>query len=279
MFSSVSPDLPEPFWSYPQIDPVALDIGVFQLHWYGLMYLFGFAFFWLFGRFLAGRHPFWTRQHVDDFLFYGAIGVMLGGRLGYILFYDLAHYLEQPLDVLKVWQGGMSFHGGMLGVMVAMLWFARYRMRVSPLAVSDFVVVLVPMGLFFGRVGNFINGELWGAITQSPLGMRLFDPQLNEWVLRYPTQLLEALLEGLVLFAILLVYHFRRPPLGAVSGAFLIGYGAFRFLVEFWRVPDPQLGYLAWGWVTMGQVLSLPMILAGLGLLLWSYRNGIHKDG
>lgn len=263
------------WWQYPNIDPVALELGGLQLHWYGLMYLLGFAFFWWVGRRMAQHHPVWSRQAVDDFLFYGALGVMLGGRLGYILFYDWAHYLAHPLAVFKVWQGGMSFHGGMLGVIVAMLWFARKRLQVPALCVSDFVVVLVPMGLFFGRMGNFINGELWGALTQSPLGMKMFDPQLNQWVLRYPTQLFEALLEGVVLFALLMVLYTKRPPVGVISGAFLLGYGVFRFLIEFWRVPDPQLGYLAWGWLTMGQVLSVPMILIGAGLIVWARQRGL----
>lgn len=263
-------------WTYPEIDPVALNLGFLQIHWYGLMYLAGFAFFWLYGGYQAKSSAHWNKQLVGDFLFYGALGVILGGRIGYILFYDLAHYIEHPLTVFQVWKGGMAFHGGLLGVIVAMFLFAR-KMNVSVLVVSDFVAPLVPAGLFFGRIGNFINGELWGAVTTSPLGMKVYDPALNQVVLKYPTQLLEALLEGLVLFIILVVYRRGNRPLGAVSGLFLGFYGVFRFLVEFFRMPDAQLGYLLWGWVTMGQILSLPMILFGFAMVVWAYRSAANS--
>lgn len=263
-------------WTYPTLNPIALDLGFIQIHWYGLMYLAGFLGFWIYGTLRSRRDPHWDQNLVSDFLFYGALGVILGGRIGYILFYDLPHYIDQPLDVFKVWQGGMSFHGGLLGVIIAIYLFAYWRMKVSVFVVSDFIVPAVPIGLFFGRIGNFINGELWGKVAEDPnhfLAMKVFDPVLNAWVAKYPTQLFEALLEGLVLFVILLWFSSKPRPLGAVSGLFLMGYGFFRFLVEFYRMPDPQLGYLLWGWVTMGQILSLPMILVGAAIFAWAYSR------
>lgn len=262
-------------WSYPEIDPVALAIGPLSIHWYGLMYLFGFAGAYLIGVFRAKRISPWTTDYVGDLLFYGAMGVILGGRLGYILFYDFAHYLQAPMDVLKVWQGGMSFHGGLLGVAVATWLFAK-KTNQSLFSVWDFVAVMAPIGLLTGRIGNFINGELWGKVTDSPLGMQVFDPNLNAVVAKYPTQLLEALLEGLVLLILLLWYTRKPRPLGSVAGLFLAGYGAFRFFVEFYRVPDEQLGYLYGDWLTMGQVLSFPMIVIGLGLMLYAHKKQ-HK--
>lgn len=262
-------------WQYPEIDPVALAIGPLTIHWYGLMYLAGFAMFYLVGAWKAKRHPVWNAEMVSDFLFYGALGVILGGRIGYILFYDFAHYIEAPLDVLKVWQGGMSFHGGLLGVTIAMFAFA-HKTKQSVFEVADFVAPMVPFGLLFGRIGNFINGELWGRVTthtDSFFTMQVYDPVLQKVVTKYPSQLFEAFLEGLVLLIILMIYSAKPRPVGAVAGLFLAGYGVFRFIVEFWRVPDEQLGYLAWDWLTMGQVLSTPMILAGIGLIVWAYRQ------
>ncbi|WP_024850690.1 prolipoprotein diacylglyceryl transferase [Hydrogenovibrio kuenenii] len=262
-------------WTYPSIDPIALSLGPIQIHWYGLMYLAGFLCFWLYGSYQARNDKNWNKDLVSDFLFYGALGVILGGRIGYILFYDLPHYIDHPADMLKLWMGGMSFHGGLIGVTIAMLWFARYKMKVSVFVVADFVAPLVPFGLFFGRIGNFINGELWGKVvdTHSMFAMKVFDPTLNQVVAKYPTQLLEAFLEGIVLFTALAFYRRGNRPVGAVSGMFLVLYGTFRFFVEFFRMPDPQLGYLMWGWVTMGQILSLPMILIGLAMIAWAYRK------
>lgn len=254
-------------WSYPQIDPVALDLGFLQIHWYGLMYLLAFAGGWIYGVYRAKTRQPWNTEMVGDLLFYVAMGVILGGRLGYILFYDLAHYLEAPMDVLKVWQGGMSFHGGLLGVMLAMWLFAR-KTQQGFLNVADFVAPLVPIGLLTGRIGNFINGELWGKPTDSSLGMWVYDPVIGQTIQKYPTQLLEAFLEGLVLLIILAMYSAKSRTPGAVAGLFLVGYGIFRFIVEFWRTPDPQLGYLMWDWLTMGQVLSTPMIILGAYLML-----------
>ncbi|NPA71799.1 MAG: prolipoprotein diacylglyceryl transferase [Gammaproteobacteria bacterium] len=255
-------------WQYPEIDPVALSLGPLQIHWYGLMYLLAFFGGWLYGTYRARKIEPWNGDMVSDLLFYVAMGVILGGRLGYILFYDFAHYIDEPTAIFKVWQGGMSFHGGLIGVTIAMLLFAR-KTKQSLFQVADFVSPLIPIGLLTGRIGNFINGELWGKVTDSPLGMHVYDPMLQSFVTKYPTQLLEALLEGVVLFIILAIYARKPRPSGSVAGVFLIGYGAFRFMVEFWRVPDAQLGYLLWDWLTMGQLLSLPMVMIGLGLLLW----------
>jgi len=253
-------------WSYPEIDPVALDLGFIQIHWYGLMYLLGFAGAYVYGTYRAKIRAPWNSDLLSDLIFYAVIGVIVGGRVGYILFYEFAFYLENPMAVFRVWEGGMSFHGGLLGVVLAMFLFAK-KTNQTLFEVADFTAPLVPIGLFFGRIGNFINGELWGRTTDSPLGMWVYDPVNLEKVQRYPTQLLEALLEGLVLLIILAIYSSKARRPGAVAGMFLLGYGVFRFIVEFWRLPDAQLGYLLWDWVTMGQILSLPMILLGAFLV------------
>lgn len=263
-------------WSYPEIDPVALSLGPLQIHWYGLMYLAGFAFFYFVGMYRAKSNKDWNADMVSDFLFYGALGVIIGGRVGYILFYEFASYSENPLNILKVWEGGMSFHGGIIGVAVAMWLFAR-KQKMSVWTVADFVAPLVPAGLFFGRMGNFINGELWGRVTESSWGMKAFDPRIGEMVNRYPTQLLEALLEGLVLLIILWVYSAKPRPAGAVAGLFIALYGLFRFFVEFYRAPDAHIGYLMGDWLTMGHILSTPMILIGLGIVVWAYRQDAQR--
>ncbi len=254
--------------TYPNIDPVALSLGPVQIHWYGLMYLLGFLGVWLLGRYRAERYG-WTHDEVEDLLFYGAVGVILGGRIGYIIFYDLASFIEHPLDIIKVWQGGMSFHGGLIGVLFAFWYFANKTSR-SFFAISDFIAPFVPIGLFTGRIGNFINGELWGNVSNVPWAMVFPTGGPSP---RHPSQLYEAALEGLVLFAILWLFSQKTRPLGAVSGLFLIGYGCFRFIVEFVRVPDPQYGHLAFGWLTMGQILSTPMILLGVYLMWRSYNK------
>jgi len=253
---------------YPHIDPVALSLGPLQIHWYGLMYLFGFVGAWVLGRIRAERYG-WTVTEVEDLLFYGAIGVIVGGRLGYVLFYDLAANLAAPINIIKVWQGGMSFHGGLIGVLTAFWWFARKTNR-SFFTVSDFIAPLVPIGLLTGRIGNFINSELWGKVSDVPWAIVF--PNGGP-LARHPSQLYEALLEGLVLFIILWLYSAKSKPVGAISGLFLLGYGIFRFLVEFVRIPDPQYGYLAFNWLTMGQVLSLPMIAIGLYLIGRAYQK------
>ncbi len=253
---------------YPQIDPVALSLGPLQIHWYGLMYLFGFLGAWLLGRARAEQNG-WSFTEVEDLLFYGAIGVIVGGRLGYVLFYDLAANLAAPINVIKVWQGGMSFHGGLIGVLVSFWWFARKTNR-SFFVVSDFIAPLVPIGLLTGRIGNFINSELWGKVSDVPWAIVF--PNGGP-LARHPSQLYEAGLEGLALFVILWLYSAKSKPVGAISGLFLLGYGCFRFLVEFVRIPDPQYGYLAFNWLTMGQVLSLPMIIIGLAWMVRAYQK------
>jgi phosphatidylglycerol:prolipoprotein diacylglycerol transferase len=247
---------------YPHIDPVAIRIGPLKVHWYGLMYLFGFVGAWGLARYRAGRYG-WRAEEIDDLVFYGALGVVLGGRIGYMLFYNLPLLIRDPLSLLRVWEGGMSFHGGLLGVLVAMGLFAKKYSR-AYFEVTDFIAPLVPVGLFCGRIGNFINGELWGKVTDLPWGMVF---PLAGPLPRHPSQLYEAFLEGVVLFSVLWLYSAKPRPRPAVSGMFLVLYGSFRFLVEFIREPDAHIGYLAFGWLTMGQVLSLPMILAGAWLL------------
>lgn len=272
---------------YPDIDPVALDLGVVQIRWYGLTYLVGFAAAWWLAH-RRSRYPGsgWAPAQIDDLLFYAAIGVVAGGRLGYILFYGFDDWLEEPLRLFRVWEGGMSFHGGFLGVLAALgLYGYRYQRRWF--ALTDYVAPLVPLGLLSGRLGNFVNGELWGAPGNVPWAMqvpceRFADLCFQKLALPpgtllspplHPSQLYEALLEGVVLFAILWWYAARPRPRMAVSALFLLGYGGFRFAVEFVRMPDAHLGYLAFGWVTMGQLLSAPMILAGALMLLLAYRS------
>ncbi|MDP2827687.1 MAG: prolipoprotein diacylglyceryl transferase [Sulfuricellaceae bacterium] len=254
---------------HPQFDPVAITIGPLDIRWYGLMYLLAFALFIGLGRYRLAARPDlgWDRRQLDDLLFYGVLGVVLGGRLGYILFYKASYYLQHPLEIFAVWQGGMSFHGGFLGVLVAMALFARKTGK-PWLAITDFIAPLVPLGLGVGRIGNFINGELWGRVTDVPWAV-VFPPA---GVLpRHPSQLYEFALEGLVLFFLLWLYSRKPRPLGAVSALFLVGYGTFRFLVEFSREPDDFLGLLALGF-SMGQWLSIPMVLAGSAMLFWAYQ-------
>ena len=251
--------------AHPNFDPVAIAIGPVKVHWYGLMYLLAFALGWWLGRIRAqDAWRGWSRDNVSDVLFWIALGVVAGGRLGYMLFYDLERLLANPLSAFMVWRGGMSFHGGLIGVMIATWWFARSRGR-GFFEVTDFIAPLAPLGIAAGRLGNFINGRLWGTPSDLPWAMVFHDPRAGE-VPRHPSQLYEALLEGVVLFAVLWWFTRRPRPMMAASGVFLIGYGLARTLVEFVRVPDAHLGYLALGWVTMGQVLTLPMIAAGVVL-------------
>lgn len=259
-------------WTYPEIDPVALALGPIAIHWYGLMYVIGFASAWYLGTLRARGHRVWDKDKVSDLIFYCALGVVLGGRVGYVLFYDFGGFVTNPLSLLMIWQGGMSFHGGLLGVTLAMWLFAR-KIGLSLFSVADFVAPLVAIGLFAGRIGNFINGELWGKVTDSPLGMWVYDPTLSAMVQKYPTQLLQALLEGVVMFGLLWWYSAKPRPAGSVAGLFLVAYGVFRVVAEFFRMPDAHIGYLAWNWLTMGQLLSLPMIIIGIGLMLWAYKD------
>ena len=254
---------------HPQIDPVAISVGPLSIHWYGLMYLIGFVFFIILGRYRIKRNPnsVFTNDLLDDALFYGMLGVIIGGRLGHTLFYAFDYYSQNPLEILYIWQGGMSFHGGFLGVIIAMIFFA-YKYKLSWLFVTDFIAPLVPPGLAFGRIGNFINGELWGRPSDMPWAM-IF-PRVDN-LPRHPSQLYEFALEGLLLFALLWLYARKPHPTGMISGLFLIGYGSFRFLVEFTREPDNFLGLLSLG-MSMGQWLSLPMIIGGVLLMLLKKR-------
>lgn len=257
---------------HPGFDPVAISIGSVAIHWYGLMYLFGFmAGYWLGVMRARTADSGWLATEVGDILFYIALGVIVGGRLGYILFYNLGYYIDNPVELLYVWRGGMSFHGGLLGVILAMFWFARKTGR-RFWQVADFIAPLTPIGLLAGRLGNFINQELWGTPSNLPWAMvfPLTDPTLTP---RHPSMLYEALLEGLVLFLILWLYSRRIRSVGTISALFLIFYGVFRLFVEFFREPDQHIGYLAFEWVTMGQLLSMPMILLGIGIYWFSRRQ------
>lgn len=250
---------------HPQFDPIALQLGPIAIHWYGLMYLTGFALVWLLGtaRIRKGLAPV-NRQGLEDLIFYCVAGVILGGRLGYVLFYKPTYYLQHPVEVFYIWQGGMAFHGGLLGVLAAMALFA-YKRKISFFTLSDFLAPLVPLGLAAGRLGNFINGELWGRASSMPWAMVF--PQAQDGIARHPSQLYQMSLEGILLFIILWLYSSKPRATGKVSGLFLIGYGFFRFIVEFTREPDSFLGLLTAG-LSMGQLLSLPMILVGLFIFL-----------
>jgi phosphatidylglycerol---prolipoprotein diacylglyceryl transferase len=256
---------------YPHINPVALQLGPFAIHWYGLMYLAGFmTFLWLGKKRIAQlNQPKFNTKLLDDLLFYGVIGVILGGRLGEVLFYNPGFYFSHPAKILAVWEGGMSFHGGFLGVLIAMAWFAK-KQNIRWLQLMDFIAPLVPPGLAFGRLGNFINGELWGRPTDMPWGM-VFQHVDN--LPRHPSQLYECAMEGIALFILLWWFSQKPRPVGAVSGLFLIGYGSFRFVGEFTRNPDDGIfGLMTFG-VSMGQWLSLPMVAIGIWMMRSSYRR------
>lgn len=255
---------------HPQFDPVALSLGPVAIRWYGLMYLVGFALFVWFGRVHARRlGGVFSGKDIDDLLFYGVIGVILGGRLGYVLFYKPGYYFTHPADIPAVWHGGMSFHGGFLGVLIAIWVFAHLRRR-NWFDVTDFIAPLIPLGLAAGRLGNFINAELPGRVTDVPWAMIFLNLDQQP---RHPSQLYQFALEGVALFLLLWWFSSKPRPRAALSGAFLIGYGVFRFVAEFARQPDDFLGLLAFG-MSMGQWLSAPMILAGAVMMVWAYRNG-----
>ncbi|AZZ97363.1 prolipoprotein diacylglyceryl transferase [Pseudoalteromonas sp. R3] len=254
---------------FPEIDPIIFSIGPLSVRWYGVMYLIGFAFaMWWANKEADKPNSGWTKDEVSDLLFYGMLGVILGGRIGYVLFYQFSHFLENPMYLLRIDQGGMSFHGGALGVIAGIFIFA-WRFKKSPLAVGDFVVPMVPVGLLAGRIGNFINGELWGRATDVPWAVVF---PTGGPIARHPSQLYEAFLEGLVLFIILIWYRKQERPAGSVAGLFLLGYGTFRFIVEYFREPDAHIGLYA-GMISQGQILSLPMVIGGLGLMLWSHKR------
>jgi phosphatidylglycerol:prolipoprotein diacylglycerol transferase len=252
---------------YPSIDPVAIDLGFFKLYWYGVMYLLAFLSAYFLAKYRSKGVNNWDPKKTEDLIFYGAIGVILGGRVGYMIFYNLSVLISDPLSLFSIQNGGMSFHGGFLGVLVAMHLFNR-KYDKSFFSTMDFVAPLVPLGLLFGRIGNFINGELWGKVTSTGWGMFI----QGEGVSRYPSQLYEAFLEGLVLFLILWIFSAKARAKMSVSALFLIFYGLFRFIIEFVRIPDVQIGYLAFDWLTMGQILSLPMIVLGVFLFYKSKR-------
>ena len=250
---------------HPNFDPVAIQLGPIAVHWYGLMYLFGFAMVWVLGRHrIKHGHTDMTSRDLEDLIFYSVLGVIVGGRLGYILFYKPAEYLAYPLKVFYIWEGGMAFHGGLIGVLVALFIFGRKHQK-TLLEVGDFIAPLIPLGLGAGRLGNFINGELWGRPTDLSWGMVF--PAAGDGVARHPSQLYEMTLEGLVLFALLWWFSSKPRPVGQISGLFLAGYGIFRFLIEFTREPDDFLGLFAGG-LSMGQLLSLPMIMIGIAIFL-----------
>ena len=261
---------------HPQFDPVALHLGPLAIHWYGLMYMVGFLLFIWLGKKRAQANPAagWLPRHVDDLLTYGVLGVVVGGRLGQVIFYEPGYYLSHPFEIMAVWKGGMSFHGGFLGVLAAMALYARNSGKTF-WQVTDFIAPLVPLGLAAGRIGNFINGELWGRIAEPSLPWAMIFPQVDD-LPRHPSQLYQASLEGLLLFVLLWLYSSKPRPTRAVSAAFLIGYGSFRWIGEYFREPDAGVfghSYL----VSMGQWLSLPMVLAGLFLLFIAYRRQDHS--
>ncbi|MEG3592106.1 MAG: prolipoprotein diacylglyceryl transferase [Pseudomonadota bacterium] len=259
------------------LDPVAfvlnlgfINLGFVNIHWYGLMYLFAFLSFWGLALIRVGKNEIIENSdQVGDILFYGIIGIIIGGRLGYTLFYNFSYTLSDPISIFRLWQGGMSFHGGGIGVLIA-LWLYSLKYKKNYLALLDFVAPLVPIGLGAGRIGNFINGELWGKATDLPWGVVF---QNAGEIPRHPTQIYECLLEGFVLFVILWLFSMQRRPVGSVIALFLICYGAFRFIIEFLRVPDPQLSYIALEWLTMGQLLSVPMVVLGFFVYIRAFKK------
>ncbi len=261
--------------TYPQIDPVAIQLGPLQIHWYGLMYLVGFVGAWWLAN-VRARKPGsgWTPEQVSDLIFFSALGVILGGRIGYVLFYNFDQFLQNPLWLISIWEGGMAFHGGLLGVVAAFAYFARKHNK-RLFEVADYAAPLVPIGLGAGRIGNFIGGELWGRPTDVAWGMVF--PRADELV-RHPSQLYQFALEGVALFALLWLFSNRPRPAMAVSGLFLMGYGSFRFVVELFRQPDGHLGFIAFDWLTMGQLLSLPMVLVGGLMMVLAYLRQPAKE-
>lgn len=278
------------YLQFPNFDPVAFSIGPISLHWYGAMYLFG-----VLGALYLAKHRAkkpnsqWTAEQVENLLFWGFLGLFIGGRLGYVLFYNFDAFTKDPITLFRVWEGGMSFHGGLIGAICVIAIFAK-RNNKTFMQVADFVAPLVPIGLMFGRFGNFINGELWGRVTNSSIGMlfptsshadfifvqshpewqKLYT-ELNGMLPRHPSQLYEMFFEGIVLFIILNLFIRKPRPTAAVSGLFLLCYGLFRFVIEFYRQPDEQLG-LFFNIISMGQILCLPMILGGALIMLYAYR-------
>lgn len=253
---------------FPKIDPVLFQIGPLAVHWYGMMYLFAFGTAWGLARWRTARYELpWTKEQISDLVFYCALGAVLGGRIGYMVFYQTATLLHDPLTLFYIWHGGMSFHGGLLGVLLAIGLFAR-KAKKPFFEVTDFIVPMVPVGLGFGRLGNFINGELWGRVTEVPWAFVF--PHVDR-LPRHPSQLYELCLEGVFLFIVLWCYAAKPRPVKATSGLFLLLYGVCRFLVEFFREPDKGLGFIAFDWMSMGQLLSLPMIMIGGAIMGLAY--------
>lgn len=267
---------------YPEFNPIALQVGPLAIHWYGLTYIVGFMLFIMLGR-LRLKHPpydrlvqqgVWRRDDVEDLLFIGVLCIILGGRLGYVLFYKPEYYLHNPLDIVKIWTGGMSFHGALIGSIVAIVWFNVTRKR--PFwQVADFVAPCVPLGFASGRIGNFINGELWGRFAPESLPWGMVFPQSGSMLPRHPSQIYQFLLEGVLLFIILWLYARKEHAQGRVAALFLMGYGALRFVAEFFREPDDFLGLLSLG-MSMGQWLCVPMILFGAAIWVWAGKANIH---
>ncbi|GLX81389.1 prolipoprotein diacylglyceryl transferase [Thalassotalea eurytherma] len=261
------------YLQFPNIDPVIFSIGPLAIRWYGLMYLIGFiAAMYLANKAADRSEGLWTREQVSDLLFYGFLGVILGGRVGYVLFYQFDLFVADPLYLFKIWQGGMSFHGGLLGVITAIFIFARKEGK-HFLAVGDFVAPLVPIGLGMGRLGNFINSELWGRPTDVPWAVVF--PTDPDQLPRHPSQLYEFALEGVVLFGVLYFLSKKKQPVGLLSGLFLIGYGIFRMFVELFREPDDHLGYF-FEYISMGQILSLPMVIVGLFIIIYGSNRQVQ---
>lgn len=286
---------------HPQFDPVAISLGPLQVHWYGLMYLLAFLTAYALATYRSKHREGWTADMVSDLVFFGAMGVILGGRVGYVLFYQLQELLANPAYLFRVWEGGMSFHGGFIGVMLAM-WYFAYKYKKTPFQVLDFIAPCVPTGLLFGRIGNFINGELWGRISDGSFNWLMLFPQARNadaelihanpslqslatqvgesYLLpRHPSQLYEAFAEGLLLFIVLWWFSSKPRPRMAISALFLLGYGLGRFTIEFFRQPDADQGFILFGWMTKGQILTAPMIIAGIIMLIVAYRRNIYDWG
>ncbi len=257
-------------FTFPQFDPVAIAIGPISIHWYGIMYIIAFGGAWALASYRARQNPGqWTAEQISDLVFYGALGAVVGGRMGSVLFYNFDRFLDDPVWLLRVWEGGMSFHGGTLGVLVAFYFYSRHINK-SFFEVMDFIAPFVPFGLGAGRLGNFIGGELWGRPTEVAWGMVF--PHVDQ-LARHPSQLYEVALEGVVLFCVVWWFSSTPRPRCAVTGLFAAGYGSFRFFIEFFRQPDQDMGFIAFDWLTMGQLLSLPMVIIGVGLIVFAYQK------